>query len=229
MLLTPLRPGQLEGELWRNRSNTTAHHYYSNRLHQPHWAILYCSTLFLPSHRPKRPLLVPTRFFRYAVGLFSEAKKSLYFIMGNVRRLTSIWRNFSKCYVVNGRQTLFFSKIDKHFFGHRRTLFVKFVDRRFFLLHKRRRTLFSLQWDLGSMVAKLKLKGTLNLLHSTCNFFASVRIYTVVYNILLSTVTIGNIKQEIAVCLLLSLSLLWHYLWPLNKGPAAPKATPLGL
>ena len=57
------------------------------------------------------------------------------------------------------------------------------------------------------MVAKLKLKGTLNLLHSTCNFFASVRIYTVVYNILLSTVTIGNIKQEIAVCLLLSLSL----------------------
>ena len=146
MLLTPLRPGQLEGELWRNRSNTTAHHYYSNRLHQPHWAILYCSTLFLPSHRPKRPLLVPTRFFRYAVGLFSEAKKSLYFIMGNVRRLTSIWRNFSKCYVVNGRQTLFFQKstntflaIDEHFSWNLSTdaffCFIS-VDEHFSLLHK---------------------------------------------------------------------------------------------
>ena len=44
-------------------------------------------------------------------------------------------------------------------------------------------------------------------LNNTCNFFTSVCIYTVVYNVLLATVTIGNIKQEIAVCLLLSLSL----------------------
>ena len=44
---------------------------------------------------------------------------------------------------------------------------------------------------------------------------------------MLSTITIGNIKQEIA-CMpsaasQLRLFALLHYLWPLNKGPAAPK------
>ena len=136
----------------------------------------------------------------------------------------SVDEHFSLLHKISTGAFFCFISVDEHF-----SLLHKISTDAFFLLHKRRRTLFSLQWDLGSMVAKLKLKGTLNLLHSTCNFFASVRIYTVVYNILLSTVTIGNIKQEIAVCLLLSLSLLWHYLWPLNKGPAAPKATPLGL
>ena len=140
MLLAPLRPGQLEGRLWRNRSNTTAHHYYSTRLHQPHWAILYCSTLFLPSHRPKRPLLVHTRFFLHLLRLCSEAKKSLYFIMGNRRRLTSISRNFSKCYVVNGRRTLFFFKNRQTLFWpstntFRELCFIS-VDEHFFLLHK---------------------------------------------------------------------------------------------
>ena len=146
MLLAPLRPGQLEGRLWRNRSNTAAHHYYSTRLHQPHWTILYWSTLFLPSHRPKRPLLVHTRIFGHLLGLCSEAKKSLYFIMGNMRRLTSIWRNFSKCYVVNGRRTLFFQKstntflaIDEHFSWNLSTdaffCFIS-VDEHFFVLHK---------------------------------------------------------------------------------------------
>ena len=121
--------------MWWNSVIQRLTHYYSTRLHQPHCAVLPCSTLFLPSHSPKRQKLVGSTEFHHAGGLCSEAKKCLYFIMGNLPRLTSICWNFSKCYVVNGRRTLFFSKVDKRFFGHRRTLFVK-------LLHKRRRTLF---------------------------------------------------------------------------------------
>ena len=66
-------------------------------------------------YSPKRPLLVHTPIFSHLLSLFTEAKKCLYFIIGDLPRLTSICRNFSKCYVVNGRQTLFDTKIDEHF------------------------------------------------------------------------------------------------------------------
>ena len=125
--------------MWWNSVIQRLTHYYSNRLHQPHCAVLPCSTLFLPSHSPKRPLLLVTTDFCYFIGLCSEAKKCLYFIMGNMPRLTSKCRNFSKCYVVNGRRTLFFQKstnaflaIDEHFSWN---CFIS-VDEHFSLLHK---------------------------------------------------------------------------------------------
>ena len=102
--------------MWWNSVIQRLTHYYSNRLHQPHCAVLPCSTLFLPSHSPKRPLLLVTTDFRYFIGLCSEAKKCLYFIMGDLPRLTSknfIDEHFSglSCYILSATM----ANVDEHF------------------------------------------------------------------------------------------------------------------
>ena len=119
MLLTPLHLPRPVGRrnFSRNSTNTPHSHYYSTSLHQYHCAVLYCSTLFLPSHSPKRPKLIVPAFSFHGGDLCSEPKKSPYFIMGEYPPSASKVRNFSKCYVVNGRRTLFF-------FKSRQTLFL---------------------------------------------------------------------------------------------------------
>ena len=130
MLLTPLHLPRPVGRrnFSRNSTNTPHSHYYSTSLHQYHCAVLYCSTLFLPSHSPKRPKLIVPAFSFHGGDLCSEPKKSPYFIMGEYPPSASKVRNFSKCYVVNGRRTLFFFKSRQTLFWASTNTFWKMAE-----------------------------------------------------------------------------------------------------
>ena len=78
-------------------------------------------------YSPKRPLLVHTPIFSHLLSLFTEANKCLYFIMGNLRRLTSKILSTNTFLGILAKYCLLLQQMSMNTFGYfiicRQTLF----------------------------------------------------------------------------------------------------------